>query len=224
LPVSSTEGTEKQIFFFGGSKIPVIHGRGSGAGFLILQKLEYTHKILYDIIKLKTIVDTSTLISLAKINFLELIPKLRKELFLPDVVYEEAVIKGDEKGIADAIVIKSFISGQGIRVANAKSDSVRALRKRLNRVLARGDEAVLSVALQEEAEEIMADDDGLGKIAIALGFDVKASPDLLMEGLRGNTLNVQDFEAFMRGLVIENRLSSSIAELYIMEGRRNVEE
>jgi hypothetical protein len=41
--------------------------------------------------------------------------------------------------------------------------------------------------------------------------------------LRENTLSFQDLEVFMRGLVIENRLSSVIAELYIVEGRKNVE-
>ena len=68
----------------------------------------------------------------------------------------------------------------------------------------------------------MADDDGLGKIAMALGFNVKATPDLLMEGLKKNALSLQDFEIFMRGLVIENRLSSAVAELYVLEGRKDV--
>jgi len=76
--------------------------------------------------------------------------------------------------------------------------------------------------MQEKANEIMADDDGLGKIAMALGFNVKATPDLLMEGLKKNALSLQDFEIFMRGLVIENRLSSAVAELYVLEGRKDV--
>ena len=76
--------------------------------------------------------------------------------------------------------------------------------------------------MQEKAKEIVTDDDGLGKLAIALGFDVKATPDLLMEGLKKNRLSIQDFEIFIRGLVIENRLGSAAAELYILEGRKDV--
>lgn len=76
--------------------------------------------------------------------------------------------------------------------------------------------------MQEKAKEIVTDDDGLGKLAIALGFGVKATPDLLMEGLKKNRLSIQDFEIFIRGLVIENRLSSAVAELYILEGRKDV--
>jgi predicted nucleic acid-binding protein len=62
---------------------------------------------------IKTVIDTSTLISLARISYLELLPKLRKSVVLPHEVYEEAVIKGEEKGIADAIVIKGFIKNDG---------------------------------------------------------------------------------------------------------------
>ena len=78
----------------------------------------------------------------------------------------------------------------------------------------------MSAAIKEKANGILTDDDGLGKIALALGFIVKATPDLLIEGLRGNILDFTDFEVFIRGLVIENRLSSVIAELYLMEGKK----
>jgi len=57
---------------------------------------------------------------------------------------------------------------------------------------------------------------------MALGFDVKATPDLLREALRENRLSIQDFEVFIRELVIENRLSSAIAELYILGGGKDV--
>jgi predicted nucleic acid-binding protein len=172
---------------------------------------------------MKSVIDTSTLISLARINYLELIPILRSDVVLPDEIYEEAVLKGEEKGFADATVIKTFIERHRIRILSVKTRYITGLRKKTNRILTMGDEAVLSLALQEGASEIMVDDDGLGKIAMVLGFDVKASPDLLMEGLKRNALNHQDFEALMRGLVIENRLSSAIAEFYIVEGRKDVE-
>jgi len=171
---------------------------------------------------MKSIIDTSTLISLARIAYLELIPMLRTDVFIPDEIYEEAVLKGEEKGFADATVIKNFIEKHRIKIVRVKTHSITALRKRVNKILTKGDESVLSLALQEKAEEIVADDDGLGKLAMALGFDVKATPDLLMEGLKKNRLSIQDFEIFIRGLVIENRLSSAIAELYILEGRKDV--
>ncbi len=95
-------------------------------------------------------------------------------------------------------------------------------RKRSNKILAKGDEAVLALAMQEKANEIIINDDGLGKLAMALGFDVKATPDLLMEALEKDRLSIEDFEIFIKGLVIENRLSSAVAELYVLEGRKDV--
>jgi predicted nucleic acid-binding protein len=92
----------------------------------------------------------------------------------------------------------------------------------VSKILTKGDESVLSLGMQEKANEIVTNDDGLGKLAMALGFDVKATPDLLMEGLKKNRLRIQDFEIFIRELVIENRLSSAVAELYVLEGRKDV--
>ncbi len=105
---------------------------------------------------------------------------------------------------------------------HVKTNSVATLRKKANKILTKGNESALSLGIQEKAKEIVTDDDGLGKLAMALGFDVKATPDLLIEGLKKNRFSIQDFEIFIRGLVIENRLSSAAAELYILEGRKDV--
>jgi len=162
---------------------------------------------------MKSVIDTSTLISLARIDYLELIPTLRTDVSVPYEIYEEAVSEGEKKGFADATVIKHFIEKQRIRVARVKISSGAALRKKSNKILTKGDESVLSLATQERANEIMTNDDGLGKLAMALGFEVKATPDLLMEALKKNRLSIQDFEIFIKGLVIENRLSFAVTEL-----------
>lgn len=157
-----------------------------------------------------------------KIGYLELIPKLKIDVVIPDEVYREAVIRGEEKGIADAIVIKRFINSYKLKVVNIESKYIKALRQRLNKVLTKGDEAVLSLAVKEKAKAIVTNDDGLGKIAMALGFCVNATPDLLIEGLRENVLDFPEFEALIRGLAVENRLSSVVGELYLLEGKKYV--
>ena len=55
-----------------------------------------------------------------------------------------------------------------------------------------------------------------------LGFRVIATPDLLMEALKEKVVDIQEFEIFVRGLAVENRISSALAELYLMEGRKHV--
>jgi predicted nucleic acid-binding protein len=170
-----------------------------------------------------SVIDTSTLISLAKVSYLELIPKLRMDVAMPEEVYEEAVINGEKRGIADSTVIKTFINNHELKILNVKSDFIKVLRKKVGKGLTKGDEAVLSLAIMEKAETIITNDDGLGKIAMALGFNVIATPDLLMKGLKNKLLSFKEFEVLMRGLVIENRLSSVVAELYLMEGKKYVE-
>ena len=171
---------------------------------------------------MKSVIDTSTLISLAKIAYLGLIPTLRTDVSIPYEIYEEAVLEGEKKGFADATVIKTFIESHRIKLVRVEKHSITALRRKVSKILTKGDESVLSLGMQEKANEIVTNDDGLGKLAMALGFDVKATPDLLMEGLKKNRLRIQDFEIFIRELVIENRLSSAVAELYVLEGRKDV--
>jgi len=165
-----------------------------------------------------TIVDTSTLISLAKIGVLEILKKLKGHLSVPDSVYEEAVTVGEEKGLADATVIKNFISNHNIKVFTVKQDSINRLRQITNKTLTKGDEAVIALAIQESAKEVITNDDGLGRIAMSMGYKVIASPDLLFAGLKSGLIDYKNYESFLKNLVIENRITSAIAEIYIMEG------
>jgi len=96
----------------------------------------------------KIIVDTSVLISLAKIDRLEILARITDNLAIPEDVYEEAVVEGEKKDIPDATIIKMFIAGE---------------------------------------------------------------------------IKFRDFEKSIRSLVLENRLGSAVAELYIMEGQEYVE-
>lgn len=171
---------------------------------------------------MKTVIDTSTLISLARIHYLELIPSLSIDIIVPEEVYEEAVIIGEEKEIADALVIKRFISDYGFKIVSVENSDRKNLRLKLNKILTKGDEAVLALAIRKRSSQIITNDDGLGKIASALGFFVNATPDLLLKGLFARLIDIQEFENFMRSLVIENRLSSVVAEVYLLESKKYV--
>ena len=173
---------------------------------------------------MKSVIDTSTLISLAKIQCLDLIIKLELNVMVPVEVYEEAVVQGGDKGYLDAALIKNFTDLHSIRPVNAKSSFLTAVRRKTNKALAKGDEAVLATALKEKVKTVLTDDDGLGKIAYSWGYVVKASADLLLDGLVKKIIKAKEFESYMRGLVIENRLHAVVAELYFMEGKRYVKD
>ena len=170
---------------------------------------------------MKTVIDTSTLISLAKINFLEILKKLKKEILIPETVYGEAVLKGEEKSLTDATVIKNFIKDNNFRHIAVKESSLNLIKEKVSKNLTAGDEAVIAAATQEKILEIITNDDGLGKIAASLGIKVSASPDLLLEGLRSKIMKFNDYEFFLKNLVLENRITSAIAEFYSMEGKKH---
>ena len=168
---------------------------------------------------MKAIVDTSTLISLAKINFLGFLKSIRKDISMPEDVYHEAVIKGEEKAATNALVIKNFFIGNRIKPLTVKKEYLRPLENKIKKTIGKGDRAVIALALQTKAKEIITNDDGLGRIAMSMGFKASASPDLLFEGLKTAILTLKDYENLLRSLVIENRITSVIAEFYIMEGK-----
>ena len=173
---------------------------------------------------MKAIIDTSTLISLARISYLELVSRLNINIILSGKVYEEAVVEGKAKGFADAIVIQGFIDSHNLKIIEVKDKFLKTLRQIIKKILAKGDESILALAIQEHAEWIITNDDGLGKIAMVLGFKVKATPDLLLLALEEKLLDVCKIETLIRELVVENRLSYKVAELYIIEAKNYVKE
>lgn len=170
-----------------------------------------------------TIIDASTLISLAKINFLEILEEFKDTLVVPNEVFIESVVEGEKMDMPDATLIKNFITNNNIKIAKVKSGAIRSLSLRINKVLAKGDTAVLALALQEKTAKAITDDEGLSKIALSLGLRVKSSPDLLLDALIKGTINFREFEDYIRSLILENRLGHVVAELYIMEGKKHVE-
>jgi len=80
---------------------------------------------------MKVIVDTSTLISLARIGELHRLVTTGKELVTAEVVYHEAVVEGEKRGISDATVIKAYFSNHSIRTERVGKVSWNNLRRKL---------------------------------------------------------------------------------------------
>lgn len=67
-------------------------------------------------------------------------------------------------------------------------------------MIEKGDHAVLALCMQEKIHEILTDDEGLGKIAISLGFRVTTSVDLLLEALKDRNIGYEGFEVGIKNL------------------------
>jgi hypothetical protein len=51
---------------------------------------------------------------------------------------------------------------------------------------------------------------------------IDASADLILEAFNKKIIDAYKFENLIRELVVENRLSSQVAELYLIEGKKYV--
>ena len=93
---------------------------------------------------------------------------------MPHEVYDEAVTTGMVKGYTDSVIIENFIAGSVIKPIELTDQHKKALRKKLQKILSAGDEAVLALAISEKADALVTNDDGLGRVAFALGITVQA--------------------------------------------------
>ena len=92
--------------------------------------------------------NTSTLISLAKINELSLLKVLRRRLVTPSYVYEESVIEGGRKNKQDAYIINKYFVDGTLQKREVTRKSWGEVKRILSKELKRGDHDVLALAIQ----------------------------------------------------------------------------
>ncbi len=162
--------------------------------------------------------DTSTLISLAKINELNLLKVIKKRVVTPQYVYEESVVEGKRKNKQDAYIINKYFVDGTLQKKDTTKKSWDEVKRILSKEIKKGDHDVLALAIQLNAKEILTDDDALCRIAIVLGLTSLSSADILLEALITGVISLEKYELLIRSLVLENRLSERIAQLYIIKG------
>ena len=69
---------------------------------------------------MKLIIDSSTLISLAKINMIGILEMINGEVSCPREIYNECVEEGMTKGHPDVIIIKRLFDKNRINIKNSK--------------------------------------------------------------------------------------------------------
>jgi predicted nucleic acid-binding protein len=114
---------------------------------------------------LTVVADAGPLIALAKIDGLEALFRLFPHISIPPAVQEEAIRKGRDHGLADALVLEeAFYSGRlRLAVPQASPLPVAAL-------LGRGEEETILVAIEQNAEWALLDD-LVARQAAALSFE-----------------------------------------------------
>jgi predicted nucleic acid-binding protein len=157
---------------------------------------------------MKAIIDSSTLISLAKIDALWVFGKMDCELLCPEEVYEECVIKGALGGRVDAVIIKRLFDEGTVTAMNV-------LTRKIFSGLSCVDCLVLSLALQEKAAFVFANDTKLARRVELAGLEARGSPDILLRMRSKGLLDDERYISMLMELRTKMRLSADNVIKYL---------
>ena len=137
------------------------------------------------------IVNATPLIIFGKINKLELLQSVFKNLVISPEVYDEVVIKGMEIDAPDAYLVKEYVDTGKIKVKSLdqKSKKIFLKIKRMYGQLDEGEASTIALALQEHASEVLMDEDIGRKIARLHNIKPRGSLRVLILGYQKGLLN-----------------------------------
>lgn len=165
------------------------------------------------------IIDSSTLISLAKINKLDVLSRLRKDIKVPKNVFDESVVIAKEKGYSDAYLIEKEIKKDEYSIAEIEEGLVSTLEDETH--LGKADCSVLALALKY-GEEVIVNDNKLSIVAESLDIKTITSPDLLLNALLLKIIDFEEFKDSLYSLEKNQRVSHELMEYYLRIGEKEV--
>lgn len=137
-------------------------------------------------------VDASPLIYLSKIGRLDVRGQYDEVLVPPEVV--EEIERGLTSGHMEALEVRQLVERGRLKVRKAG-------RPRTEWNLDRGEAAVLALALQSKADEVVTDDRAAIGIAKYLGLRAVSVPFLLLRERRSGRVSQEAYEEALRRLL-----------------------
>lgn len=157
---------------------------------------------------MKIIVDSSTLISLAKVNMIGILEKIDGEILCPEEIYTECVEEGMAKGHPDVIIIKQLFDKNRVNIKKIKQPMKF-------KGVSETDSKVLSLAIQEKPGYLFVNDTKLARRAEFEGFEVRGSPDILLRMQNKKIINRERYIHLISELHKKNRLSTKNMKKYL---------
>lgn len=157
---------------------------------------------------MKIIIDSSTLISLARIDMIGILEKIEGGVLCPNEIYDECVEEGIAKGKPDAIMIKRLFDKNRINTKEIK-------QPKKFRGLSETDSKILSLAIQEKPQYLFVDDTKLARKAEFEGFEVRGSPDILLKMQNKRIIKPEKYAHLIRELHKKGRLSTKNMKKYL---------
>lgn len=148
---------------------------------------------------MNAVTNSGPLIVLAKLDCLSLLPRLYKTVLVPQAVYNETVVVGQRRLYPDAVVLRTFLDGQGwnptpIHEFPAFPSS--------NIALGAGERQVLALAWREHCVALL-DEIQARAVAMEAGIATVGSLGILITAYRQGALVAGELDELLA--VIEKR-------------------
>jgi predicted nucleic acid-binding protein len=140
--------------------------------------------------------DTTPIISLMKIDYLDILEKLYKNIIIPRAVYDELIINTDYDDEIDIIKRCTFLKVQDVE----ENLSVLLLQKQLN--LDKGESEAIVLANNINADLIVIDERKARKIAKDIGLNVTGTLGILVEAKQKEL--IKELKPLLDGLIDNN--------------------
>jgi predicted nucleic acid-binding protein len=152
------------------------------------------------------IIDSSALVSFAKIKALRLLKSLRAKMTTIPELYEECVEKGIALGYPDALKIKKLFDEKAITLETAK------IFKKISGVS--GTDSKTIHLARETKEALFVDDTKLGRRAKAEEIEVWNTADILLHLLKTKKINKTEYAGLLQELVRNKRMTEQTRAAY----------
>ncbi len=154
--------------------------------------------------------NSSPLMYLGKIEKLDILKILFKEIIIPKQVFEEVVLKGKEERFFDALKVEDSIKEGWIKIEEIDIDEEM---NQLANEIDIGEMALISLAKKLRPSLLLIDDASARAIAESLGFNVKGTLYVLLKAYKKGIIQKKEVKELINKLIILGfRISQ---ELYI---------
>ena len=140
------------------------------------------------------VMNSSPLIFLARLGFLEKVVYTFENIYLPQFVVDEIGVKQDEASVA----AKAYIDSHRIHV---KRPTLISLVKRLNQRLGRGESEAIALALELQPDRILLDDFAARKEAMRLGLQVRGTLAVIRMLQTQGDIHIDNLDEFYQKLL-----------------------
>lgn len=146
----------------------------------------------------EVIADATVLIFLGKLDKLGRLQERYGSVYIPEGVYEEVVVAGKEIGARDAALAEEAIEDGWLVV---ESVDINPAVERFD--LEAGETAALSLALELDADCLLADEEAVREVARLLDLEPRGTLSVLFGELRSGEATFEEFVTSLERLIDE---------------------